>query len=494
MAFDRNSPSDQADLHLLLESLSARLGLSLTLLDGSGWIVATSNAWLANEQSVVDSLAQLATQSQLLDYDRPRRMVVNDCQRVVTRFFVSGQELTLVTGGYRVSSHPTAEAPAGVGDCERLLPLVEAIECQQLVQAILPVLRQHLGADGLQQLQAAQAALVERLLIDAPPGERTPAALTGELLLVPGVQFALVASRTAEDCVELSVAGGDLALDPIRLPVGGLWGRSWRDGSTRYLADPAQDPGWPETVRQLLAGCPLAYLPVVIKGRSRLLLLAGFGDAVRFHDPAIRQLLSFAQALIARQLELESTEQALTKLTDSCQSAQRLIQRLGSEPLASLQEVLEQACRALTGIRSLRLIPGSDLPRRLTERLLVLPVKCGEVVGGYVACLAEEVQDNRAWLMEQLGWLGGCLQLYRRLVQAEQGAAAPQVRTVSLTDREREMAVRLARGESNRRIADDLHISERTVKAHVSSLLKKLQLPDRVAVAAWVAAGGLPQP
>lgn len=50
----------------------------------------------------------------------------------------------------------------------------------------------------------------------------------------------------------------------------------------------------------------------------------------------------------------------------------------------------------------------------------------------------------------------------------------------SLSSREKEVVERIRIGESNRQIADHLFISERTVKAHLSSIFKKLHLTDRL--------------
>ena len=54
---------------------------------------------------------------------------------------------------------------------------------------------------------------------------------------------------------------------------------------------------------------------------------------------------------------------------------------------------------------------------------------------------------------------------------------------LSLSPREKEVLQLIATGANNREIAETLHISERTVKNHVSSILAHLQLRDRTQVA-----------
>jgi serine/threonine-protein kinase PknK len=59
-----------------------------------------------------------------------------------------------------------------------------------------------------------------------------------------------------------------------------------------------------------------------------------------------------------------------------------------------------------------------------------------------------------------------------------------------LTRREEEIAVLITRGLTNRQIALELTLSERTVDCHVAKILKKLGLRSRVQVAAWVTEQG----
>jgi DNA-binding CsgD family transcriptional regulator len=61
-------------------------------------------------------------------------------------------------------------------------------------------------------------------------------------------------------------------------------------------------------------------------------------------------------------------------------------------------------------------------------------------------------------------------------------------RLSALTRREREVAKLVARGLTNRQIAEKLVLSERTVENHVRNIFKKLKLPSRSEVAAWVEA------
>jgi DNA-binding CsgD family transcriptional regulator/tetratricopeptide (TPR) repeat protein len=60
-----------------------------------------------------------------------------------------------------------------------------------------------------------------------------------------------------------------------------------------------------------------------------------------------------------------------------------------------------------------------------------------------------------------------------------------------LTEREREVAVLIAQGKSNREIAGTLIVSLRTVETHVSTILSKLGVPSRSGIAVWAVEVGL---
>jgi NarL family two-component system response regulator LiaR len=83
-------------------------------------------------------------------------------------------------------------------------------------------------------------------------------------------------------------------------------------------------------------------------------------------------------------------------------------------------------------------------------------------------------------------------------VQLAPEAAARLMREVSapanpeaLTERETEILTLVARGKSNRQIASELFVEEKTVKSHISNILRKLGVPSRTQAALHAVRTGL---
>jgi NarL family two-component system response regulator LiaR len=71
--------------------------------------------------------------------------------------------------------------------------------------------------------------------------------------------------------------------------------------------------------------------------------------------------------------------------------------------------------------------------------------------------------------------------------------AGDQPLFTELTERELDVLKRIANGLTNSQIAEQLVISENTVKGHVSNILSKLHLVDRTQAAAYAWQQGIVQ-
>lgn len=96
---------------------------------------------------------------------------------------------------------------------------------------------------------------------------------------------------------------------------------------------------------------------------------------------------------------------------------------------------------------------------------------------------APEVLRQVAMVVENGGlWVGQ--RLMQRLLAGTARLVPPPSAAAdwatTLTEREREVAIAVAKGASNKEIARQLDITERTVKAHVGAILEKLAARDRL--------------
>ncbi|MHB0875999.1 MAG: response regulator [Anaerolineae bacterium] len=95
------------------------------------------------------------------------------------------------------------------------------------------------------------------------------------------------------------------------------------------------------------------------------------------------------------------------------------------------------------------------------------------------------VVQGRAMTREQMGaWLT------RRLSSAAADGDLPEDVCVPLTSREMEVLQCVAGGMSNKEISRHLHISEQTVKNHMSAILRKLAVEDRTQAAMYAVRHG----
>jgi DNA-binding NarL/FixJ family response regulator len=92
------------------------------------------------------------------------------------------------------------------------------------------------------------------------------------------------------------------------------------------------------------------------------------------------------------------------------------------------------------------------------------------------ACGASRYRDEAARELRRLG----------HRVVARQRRGGPGDGLDALSGREREIAERVALGRTNREIAGDLFLSEKTVEGHLTSIFAKLGVSARAAVAELV--------
>ena len=97
------------------------------------------------------------------------------------------------------------------------------------------------------------------------------------------------------------------------------------------------------------------------------------------------------------------------------------------------------------------------------------------------------VAQGDAYIQPHL--LSKLLNEFRQIMADEQQSAS--LEQLGLTQRELEIVSYIACGQSNKEIAEKLFISEKTVKNHVSSILRKMELEDRTQVAVYACRRGL---
>ena len=149
----------------------------------------------------------------------------------------------------------------------------------------------------------------------------------------------------------------------------------------------------------------------------------------------------------------------------------------GLAVVAGLERRFERAARLLGAAARLRESIGAP----------VHPVDRADHERTVAACVAALGQPGyeAAW---RAGQAMSVDEVMSSAVTSERAGAqvTREVRASPLTSREREVAALIARGLSNRQIAETLVVAERTVTNHVEHIFDKLGFRSRAQVAAWI--------
>jgi DNA-binding NarL/FixJ family response regulator len=157
----------------------------------------------------------------------------------------------------------------------------------------------------------------------------------------------------------------------------------------------------------------------------------------------------------------------------------------------------------LDGIQATRrIVRDEESPRVLVLTTFDLDEYVYEALrAGASGFLLKDAPEEQLLAAIRVVAAGGALfapSVTRRLIQRfadDRAPAAPESTALTeLTERERDVLKLIARGLSNAEIADELVVSEHTTKTHVSSILRKLALRDRVQAVVLAYECGLVQP
>jgi DNA-binding NarL/FixJ family response regulator len=162
------------------------------------------------------------------------------------------------------------------------------------------------------------------------------------------------------------------------------------------------------------------------------------------------------------------------------------------ERLAPDVVVIDLVMPGVDGVEAIRRIHAA----RPETRVLVLTSYADDtkavpaVRAGAAGYLLKDVQPAELAAAIRTVAAGGALLAPAVTARVLQEVAGPQA-DPGLTAREREVLALLARGRSNKEIAAQLVLSEKTVKTHVSSILGKLGVADRTQAALLAVREGL---
>ncbi|GAA3205538.1 ATP-binding protein [Actinocorallia longicatena] len=337
---------------------------------------------------------------------------------------------------------------------------------------------------------AAAKACAEAIPLSTGPKGRPALSLASLLAGVLEVEGGL----TGEEVIARAKADGDLGMRVVAHLVGAQ--AAQRRGALREAAESydkmvaliAKDNYWPRAMG-------IIGLAEVAEARGDLTaalehyanakeLLFDAEDAIDHRNERIRCLTGLGRVA----LRTGDRARAATLLRQSLELFRGLGMRAYAWELVAALSLL--ASREGDHARSVVLAGAADALRERTPT----------AEGG-----AEEILDPARKSLGQAEvdrlWREGRLMPWNRVVARalapsearvidfpQPGPGTGQVPRGPLTERESEIAALVARGLSNRRLAEELYISQATAARHVSNILAKLGFSSRAQIASWVAA------
>lgn len=213
-------------------------------------------------------------------------------------------------------------------------------------------------------------------------------------------------------------------------------------------------------------------------------------------DKSIRILITDDQAIVRKGIRALLATEADLEVIGEAENGQEAVDQMAKlEPDVILMDLMMPE---MDGIEAIRRITALESKTRIlvltsfaTDDKVFPAIKAGAL--GYLLKDSSPEELVRAIRQVYRGESSLHPAIARKVLQELSRPPAPEERstTVPLTEREVEVLRLVARGLNNHMIAEQLVISEATVRTHVSNILSKLHLASRTQAALYALQQGL---